>query len=599
MSSLGFIPYLAYLFVPGLGAGELFKVWRPDDSLAARVAYCFGMGLCVDTLLLAVKTAGITPALTGLEGADVYLAIGAGAVLLFASVLSRRRFSWWRRPTRTDLAVLAIMIAQGLILVAYLQKYPIFPESSSHDFVVHVQNTKGLISGTYKTIPNGLLYGGIYFQLAPALLLVGGSPLVTIRWTMALLTFLSPLLFYLASQRLSGSDSCGLLVSFLYSLSGTIWFGSVFNSGLYANFFGIMAALFLLVAFLDATGAGLDLGTTAALALATVTAYFSHYSVVTLMPAILAYPLIKYAGTRKLDRTSLVATAVVIIPGVAGLAAYPRELNRLIFAETATAAVTGSTFLSRLVSSYPVLSYMILEVYSDVAFLVLAALACWLVWRAGKARSVPLTIPVVWLATLLVVSPFNVSAWRYSYEALVPFTLMAGIGAYLLLPKTDRMVRRRAGSEGAQKLKAALVLALIFAPAVGYSWGTFALNDALTSTGSVAQNQGLVNETMAWLGENTPSNSTYLSVSDWRFTYTSLVIGRETSLAYTNLPSDGIALAEKAHAGYIIVTYLVTETIPAGSPPSDYPWNNFPTKSSENLTLIYSNPDVRVYQVVQ
>lgn len=597
MSLLGFAPYLAYVFLPGLGVGELLRAWKREDGFAARLAYCLGIGLCSDTLVLVVKTAGVTAVLKGLDLTTVYATAAGGLALLVASLAVRRQFTWWKKPTRLDLAFLAILLAQGVILLLYFQKYPIFPQSSSHDFLVHVQNTEGLITGSYVTIPGGVLYNGIYFQLAPALLLVGGTPLVTVRLTMGILTLLSPLLFYLAALRLSSSEACAVLVALVYALSGTIWFGSVLNSGLYANFFGILAALFLMVSFLDAASNPWARGTAATLVLATVTAYFSHFSLVTMLPAILLYPFIKLAVGRRVDRQALEATGVVILPGLVGVAAYPHEIQRLLFAETATASVTGSTVLSRLVSSYPVLSYMIFEVYSDAAFLVMACLACVYIWRLGRSKNPALAIPVVWFATLLVVSPFNVAAWRYSYEALVPFMLMAGLGLYYIVPKPERLVRRRAGS-GTGLWKSALVLALVLTPVVGYSWGGFAFNDAVTNASSVAQNQRLVNESIAWLGANTPSNASYVSLTDWRFAYTSLLIGRDTSYGFASLPSEGIALAQKAGADYIIVTYLITESLPANSSPSAYPWNNFPTRSDANLTLIYSNADVRIYRVV-
>ena len=75
---------------------------------------------------------------------------------------------------------------------------------------------------------------------------------MTVRWTVAPLTVLSPLLFYLAAQRLFASVAVSTITAAVYSLSATIWFSSIFNSGLYANFFGILASLFLIVAFLDA-----------------------------------------------------------------------------------------------------------------------------------------------------------------------------------------------------------------------------------------------------------------------------------------------------------------------------------------------------------
>lgn len=597
MSALGYLPYLAYVFLPGLGASELFHIWKDDDGFTARVAYAFGVGLCIDTVIMTVRTAGVTNLLTGLDTLTVYGTVALGLGMLAASVVVRRRFSWWRRPTRLDLGFLAVMLVQALIVILYFQKYPIFPEYLSQDFAVHVHNTQALIAGTYVTITHGILYNGIYFQLSPALLLVGGTPLVTVRWTMALLTVLSPLLFYLATQRLTANQSAGVIAALLYALSGPIWFGGVFDSGLFSNFFGMLAALFLIIAFLDAgLGQGAR-GAIVALALATPTAYFSHYSVVTVLPAILFFPIVNLFFKDKAGARPFVAAGIVILPGLAGVIAYPHEIVRLLAENATVASITGATALSNLLSFYPVLSYMALEVNYDLGFAILIALACVYIWKFGSTRSAVFAIPIIWLATLLVASPFSSSAWRFSFEALVPLTLMAGLGLFSLLPKFEKSRRRLWRGTSSFPWKAGLVVVLVLVPVVADSWGAQAVSDSLTDTSLVAQGQSLVNQSIVWLGANTPQNATYLSVSDWRFTYTSLLIGRKTTYQFTSKPNTAMQIARGVNATYIIVTNHVTENLPPV--PALFPWNNFPPSVADsNLTLVYQNSDVRIYHIV-
>jgi hypothetical protein len=261
--------------------------------------------------------------------------------------------------------------------------------------------------------------------------------------------------------------------------------------------------------------------------------------------------------------------------------------------------LVGSSGLSNLLSSYPVLSYMVVEVDSDLSFIVLTALACVCIWRLGASRSSALAMPVVWMGTLLVVAPFNVTAWRYSFEALVPFTLLAGLGIFYLLPKPKG---RKVGQNPVSVYwKAALVLLLVLVPVIVSSEGAAVVGDAVSDSSLVAQNQNLVYQSIGWLGTNTLPNSSYLSVSDQRFTYTSLIIDRNTTFQFESSPSSAQQFAHSIGAGYVIVTDLVTLPVTGGPPPSleQLPWNTFPTgKGNSNLSLVYQNADVRIYKIV-
>ena len=123
------------------------------------------------------------------------------------------------------------------------------------------------------------------------------------------------------------------------------------------------------------------------------------------------------------------------------------------------------------------------------------------------------------------------------------------------------------------------------------------LGDALTDTSAVAQTQNDVYQSIYWLKANTPNGSQYLSVSDWRFTYTNLMIGRLTHYEYIFNVTSAIQVAKNTSSEYILVTNYVTANVPNLS--EFYPWITFQSSSNANLTLIYSNPDVRVYQIAQ
>ncbi|MDG6922134.1 MAG: hypothetical protein JRN67_02425, partial [Nitrososphaerota archaeon] len=205
MSLYGFAPgyliYLLVIFLPGIGFGELFGVFKFVKLLSEKVAIALGLGISIDTLILLIKTSKID-GLVGINLETVYFIISLGIIALLASLVAKKgRLSIATKPTRVDIALLLIILIQGGMFLLYFQKFPIFPQSQSQDFANHVSYVLGLISGSTTSIPQGLLYFGVHYQLAASYLLIGGQALVTDQRTMAILMTLSPLLFFIVGKK--------------------------------------------------------------------------------------------------------------------------------------------------------------------------------------------------------------------------------------------------------------------------------------------------------------------------------------------------------------------------------------------------------------
>ena len=602
MSAVGYLLYLGVVFLPGIGLGELLRLWREGQSLVERFAMAFGLGLCIDTVALVAKTSGYKVAgivLAGIGAGTLYAVMAVGLIALALGVLRNKRFGFPVKPQKVELAVFLIVLVQGIIILAHFAKYPIFPEYQSQDYAAHVQLVQGLISGSLTSIPSGVLYYGVHMQLASALVFVGGEPLVTVRWAMAILVLLSTPLFFLAGAKIFSSRLAAVIVTAIYAISATIWFGSVFNAGLYANFFGILVSLFLVVAVLNAQAEVRSVSAWVALALAVFTAYFSHYTTLTLLPAILLLPFLQLLVKPRPRWTQFLPPIIVCLPGALVALAEPALVtNVLHLVEESIGVVAGGTLLSSLLAPLPVLSYMAVETTYDIGFVVMLAFVAICVWKSVATRSARLLLLLVWFATLMVASPLSVQAWRFSYEALVPFTLMAAYGFWVILPKTNatRATRRRRTFRGSGTQTTYFALAVILVLLVAGSWGEQVVADAAVDTSYLSQAQNSDNKAIYWLGQNTPANSTYLSVSDWRFTYTGLLIGRQTFYQFASTQDQAVSIARSAHTSYIIVTYIVTVSLPPD--PALYPWNNFPATSNANLTMVYGDSFVRVYRVV-
>lgn len=596
----GYILYLAGIFVPGIGLGELLLAWEKRDGLATKVAMAFGLGLAFDTLVLLVRTSGLKIGefvLLGIDPTTIYLIIASGLLALVIGLLRKRRFDFPVRPSRVDLVLFALMMVQGVIMLLWFEKYPIFPGFQSPDYGTHVQIAQGLVAGTTASLPGGILYYGVHYQLASALVLVGGEGLVTAQRVMAMLVLFSPFLLFTAAKKVFSSVKAGVLTTAIYSLTGTFWFNSVFTSGLYPNFFGLLAVFFFLVAYLMLAEKIRSKGAWVVFGLAVVTLYFSHYSSITIFPILLFLPLVKLAGKKTDARSYLVPSIVALAPAVVGFAFFPGAASTLLEGLfSATGIVFGGTALSGALSAIPVLSDMALEVSDDVAFVVLLVLAAICIYKTRASPKALYLTPLVWFAALIVASFASSVPERFSLEALVPLTMMAGSGFSSILPQADtsRRKTRRRGSGLGRRVKFLIVIIVFLTPIVVNSWGQWAVTYATTETGDSAHAQQEVYNAMYWLRDNTPINSTYLSVSDWRFTYSSLFFGRTTVFYYTSNPVEALSVATQKGAQYIIVTYFVTLQLPAGS--NFYPWNTI--QQSANLSLVYSTDDVRIFKVL-
>jgi hypothetical protein len=365
---------------------------------------------------------------------------------------------------------------------------------------------------------------------------------------------------------------------------------------LYANFFGILAALFLVVGFVDLTGRARSASLWVVFLGALVTAYFSHYTVVTLFPALLVIPAIQYLRSKSGVRGYLAPPLVSVAPGALALVANPGLLSQVVsLAEEGGGIISGgSTTLSDALAGWPVIHYMTLEVFSDVALVFLFIFAATYLYRGAISKASLFFIPLVWFLSLLVASPFNVSAWRFSFEALVPLTLMAGYGLYTLVPKIELKRRNRGFVSYGQYFKLFVVITVLLIPLLALSGGQQSVSDSLSNTSVSSQAQQDVYNALYWLKGNTSTSSRYLSVSDWRFSYSSLFFGRTTDYSFASGPGDAVKYARQNGDQYIVVTNLVTAQLPPV--PSLFPWNNF--QNSANLTMVYGNSDVRIFIVV-
>lgn len=625
---LGYTLYVLAIFLPGLGVGELLGLWRKGLGLSSRIAIAFGLGLSIDTFVILIRTSGITlfgATLLGVDLNTVYFLFWIGAIALIVSLILRKRFFFPVKPVFIDYALLVIIATQAIMIFLYFQRYPIFPAFDSGDFHDHVFEARDTIAGTisfqrgstggptgleqYYYPPHGILYEAVHYQLSIAFLLVNGTDLITSQVTMSIVVILGSLIFYLFAERLFKSPKVGLLSALIYAFTGMVWFNVVFDSGLDSNFYGILAILFFIVCLLIYFDSPKKLSSWIILILGFVNLAMSHFSVVTAFPAIAVYVLFRILSS-KTKITSAIKYGLPLFLIAAGsggiLLLFPKISTTFVSVfRPGGNYVTGSTFLSNVLYGAPFLSYLALFVF-DIPFVALMVLTVISLYFALRRREfIAFSLPFVWFLSLAIGNISPGEAWRFSIVAIVPLTIIAGYGIYCLLERFGGKIKVRvaksARSPASSSLrspslwKVALILLITIVPLVIGSWGEQMVVNSLTNTSTASQQQTYVYNAIIWLGNNTPNDSSYLATSDWRFTYTDVLIGRETFYDNVSTPSAAILAATNDADQYIIVSqWIVGNTPPA---PGQDPWSNFPHSTTQNLTLVYTNPDVEIFSL--
>ena len=604
----GYVVYLAAIFVPGYGLGELLGRWKEGDTLVERAGYSFGLGLSADTVVYALKTAGVGVGgfrLAGMGISVVYLMVFLGVAALGASYLRRRSFA--RPPSFAlyDAAVFAMVAVLAAAIYVYFAKYPYFPDYQI-DYAAHATQATGLITGAVVTVPRMLLYGAGNYQIAASILAVGGWALLTAQRTMAIMVLLSPFLVFSASSRIFASRRAALFTTALYALSGIVWVPMVYAVGLYANFVGVLLEVLLVSAFLDLSSNLRSRTAWVADGAILVASYFSHYTVITILGSFLFFGLGMALLRRPGYKSYLAVGAAFLAPGAVGALVFEKTLGTILaISYTVGSPVVLSTYLSGLLSPIPALAYIAVDVSNDLGFVALMALLAVALYKGYKSRYVPALLLALWFVAILVAAPEDYLAWRFSFEAAIPLLLLSGYGLHALLPEdAPRTAVRRsklkaARGGGPPRLGSVVVALLFLVPAVAGSPTWFMVQNVTANASQEAQLQGELLHAMSWMGQNTPAGSKFLSVTEPRFEYAQVVIDRNTTYQYFRNAPQAITYAGQLGAQYIIVTHFDVRFSLSTLAPDFYstnlPWYTYP--SQNGIAMVYNNTDVMIFEV--
>lgn len=424
-------------------------------------------------------------------------------------------------------ALIVIEGLMGISLGLIFLKYPIFPSVLSGDYSQHVNTATNIAHGIFPPFSASILYIGVELYLGLAVLMFPAIPLVTVRLAMAFLVLLSPLIIY-SGVKVIFNDKVAIWSTALYSLSGYLWFGMVFNSGLWPNFWALLSSVILIAAvirFQDTNAVQLsripyDLKvkswpSTVLLLFALTNALFSHFSILLLFPGLILYFALK---------KNWVGLGILIAPVAIGFTLFPNLLSSLLpFIIEPSRTVIQPTFLASVIP-LPTLSAMVVEISAnflgDFAALIIFILGGFFLLRMRNDGK--MLIMGIWFLVCLLIPVYSSNAWRFAFIGLMPLTIMAGWSLSKLRPKPFL-----------PNGKVFLFLFLFLTPAFG-SWSNVSIWDSFNSTFQTSAQQGYDLQAIRWMLSNVPSNcgvgnSTdcgVISANDLNFLYLSYMDAR-------------------------------------------------------------------------
>lgn len=611
MNELWLLELAPFLFFPGFFLALILGLFKEEKSLVEVFAISAALSVAFDSLFLFANSQVFNVGVKGVIGAMTVTLLGLSGVT--AGRLTNRRNMPNVKLSKLDAWFGLLTLIEGFVIALQFIKYPLFPEIDSQDFLSHGEIVNTLINQPIPFAQN-ILYYGIHYILAFGTVLSGESGIFAARDIMGILALLSPFWVFYATKNLFDSERAALAISGVYVLTGTVWFGMVFVSGLYPNFYAILASM-LLIGSLAALMRDRNKGNWSVYLLALAAASLSHFSLILIFPAMVVYILAKSRGRNKLNAVA----SVPILASPIALLIFPSLLGVIASLYRGSSGFNlPPTFLSSVFASIPSVANIFALMQDDFAALSLILLSVAYVWKLKAWKKAEVMLPLVWFLTVMALAPQNDLSWRFSFDAIMPLVMMAGFALHSFTPKK----KERFSITERMPMKAMLLLAVVVPSSFLGSWTTQGLTAAASDTMFFNHFQNEEYTAMQWMSHQNISyfnpkdnkthyaEATYISVTDWRFRYADYLVGNAHVIVnYQDMSGPDNAAFDAVYRGaeYFIVTNITQYPFDSSLTSPGFQaffqqLNPFLTFNNQTLTgsnLAYSSPNVRIFCVNQ
>jgi hypothetical protein len=612
----GYLEFALLLFLPGLATLLVFNQIR-ESSIVTALARSYGISLALNAivvfagLVLARSPVVRSPsAATGTPISDlpsIILAVSAVLILLLGAFRYRSELAMVKsiRISKERIVVLLLAVVSAALILSEFVKYPNFPKSYSVDFVQHVYLLRDVVSLQVGPAA-GILYYGVHYNLALGYVLVGGDTVIQIQYLMGILAAPASLLVYEAGRRIYSSEKHAILAQLLFIATGFLWYVPLYDTGLYPNLFAIILS-FAFIIELRNTVDGSSKGRFVVFAIVAIGLYLSHYfSPVLVIAALIS--LFVAVGLRHVNWRSLVIPLVVTLAPLGALVFRP-ELVRLAQAVYTQSGATGafaySTPLSDIFSFNPFLRYTVAIVFNYGSIVILFGLpfAIFHAWRQ-RSEAWPLVTLIIWFLLLWILSPSAELAWRFAFQGLAALLLLTP-ATFSVAPRFVKWIlgigpggrrKQRRVREGDHSVSDMVIVAVMLLIVFVGSWTTFMVEDLASDSAPYSAAQSDLYDSMTWFAQNSPPQSSLLSVTDWRVAFLNPIAGRTGQLLLLAPGRDAANYARNKSYGYILVTYHIPAEVPPSLDLVAY-FNSF--NQTQSLRVVYQNQNDIIYQVLK
>ena len=483
------------------------------------------------TLVLAIAISFMEFAIVGRVS---FISLISGLILATVITHYIRRYYVKQEGRGASKLALTLALLYAFVIISTYYVYPIFPANQSADFLVYIERSIVFATGeaTFKNLIT--LHPAIYLLLGTVLSLNILNPLFLTRGFMLLLTILNIPLIYMVSKKLYGKlvGELALLLSIFINI---FWYYTVIITGLYANFLGLMLALYLLYLIAEYFRSKHRIFLVLALP-TTLVMLLSHETTFAILLALWLSSIYDVAARRnlKLVKTSAILSSplvlVVLLAPVSIRFLEDFIMNYILRFKTMTLRVMLITPVNPIYSTLKIISPMLANIYSSAGLsgltITILCLFYGVLLMFKRREGLQLT-PWFWILTLLLTSYFTMEAWRLALNALTLVTILSAAIVRSLALKTVSKIDSIKLTEGIKiALKyelAVFTIVLLFVTS----------NISLTLTYNYCrisekhQQQYGILEAMEWIKENTPENAKIASIARWQFMYAPYMINRK------------------------------------------------------------------------
>ncbi len=503
------------------------------------------------TLVLAITLSFMEFAIAG--GVS-FISLISGLILATVITHYIRRYYVKQEGCGASKLALTLALLYAFVIISTYYVYPIFPANQSADFLVYIKRSIVFALGkaTFKNLIT--LHPAIYLLLGTVLSLNILNPLFLTRGFMLLLTILNIPLIYVVSEKLYGKlvGEISLLLSIFINI---FWYYTVIITGLYANFLGLMLALYLLYLITEYFESGHRIFLALALP-TTLIMLLSHETTFAILLALWLSSIYDVVAGRNLGLVKI--SAILATPLALTVLLAPASLkflgdfivNYVLKFKTMSLRVMLITPVNPIYNTLKTISPMLANIFSTTGLsgltLTILCLAHGTLLALRKRKGLQL-IPWFWILILFATSYFTEEAWRLALNSLTPITIfssstvkavvlkvMSKINSIKLVGKTKSILK--------YELVAFTIILLFITSNISL---TLAYNYCKISE-KHKQQYGIL-EAMEWIKENTPENAKIVSIARWQFMYLPYITNRTFIGDYALTPKELIREVLRNH----------------------------------------------------